>query len=125
MTENEISYLIRGAIFKVYKSLGPGLLESAYVSALAFELRQKNLNVETEVMVPLTYGNEFLERGYRIDILVNSKVAIEVKSVERLAEVHHKQLLTYLRLLNLKLGILINFNVKDINAGIIRKVNGL
>ncbi len=83
MTENEISYLIRGAIFKVYKSLGPGLLESAYVSALAFELRQKNLNVETEVMVPLTYGNEFLERGYRIDILVNSKVAIEVKSVER------------------------------------------
>ena len=125
MEENEISYKVRGAIFKVYNALGAGLLESVYVAALGYELRKDGLYVKVEVPVPVIYEGVSLELGFRIDILVENKVIIEVKSVEALAEVHHKQVLTYLKLMNLKLALLVNFNVSDINTGIFRKVNGL
>jgi len=125
MTENEISYKIRGAIFNVYNSLGPGLLESVYVAVLRYELIKYDLDVRVEVPAPVYYEDQKLDIGFRMDLLVEGKVIIEVKSVERLAEVHHKQLLTYLKLTNLKLGILVNFNVDRIKEGIFRKVNGL
>ncbi len=124
MDENDISFAIRGTIFKVYYSLGPGLLESVYVAALAFELG-KTMEVKMQVPIPVIYENEQLELGFRIDLLVNNKVIIEVKSVENLAAVHHKQLLTYLKLTGIKLGILVNFNVAKIETGIFRKVNKL
>ena len=125
MTENEISYKIRGAIFKIYTNLGPGLLESVYVAAFVYELRKEGLSVRKEVPLPVYYEGEKLEIGFRLDLLVNNKVIIEVKSVEHLAEVHHKQVLTYLKLTKLKLAMLVNFNVDNINSGIFRKVNGL
>jgi GxxExxY protein len=125
MSENELSYLIRGAIFRVYNTLGPGLFESAYEAALVHELQALNLKVSTQVPVPLVYKSIKMEVGYRMDILVEGQVIIEVKSVEQLQEIHHKQLLTYLKLRALKLGILVNFNTADIRKGIVRKVNGL
>ncbi|WP_373400477.1 GxxExxY protein [Algoriphagus halophilus] len=125
MIENEISYIIRGAIFKVYNALGPGLLESAYEVALAHELIENNLNVRRQVGLPLIYDNIKMEIGYRIDLIVENKVIIEIKSVENLLDVHHKQVITYLKLSNIKLGILVNFNVDQITKGIFRKVNNL
>lgn len=125
MNENEISYKIRGAIFNVYKHFGPGLLESVYIAALATDLKNEGLRVRKEVPVPVYYKKDRLEVGFRIDLLVEESVIIEVKSVENLAEVHHKQVITYLRLTNLKLAILVNFNVDNINTGIYRKVNNL
>jgi len=125
MKENDISYIIRGAIFKIYNELGPGLLESVYVAALKYEIEKEGLNVLKEVPVPVYYDNKKMELGFRIDLLVDDKVIIEVKSVERLADVHHKQVLTYLKLTDLKLAILVNFNVDNIKNGIYRKVNGL
>ncbi len=125
MTENEISYIIRGAIFKVYNNLGPGLLESVYVAALVHELEKEDLQIKTEVPVPVIYDGVSLELGFRIDILVNDLVIIEVKSVESLADVHHKQVLTYLKIYNKKLGILVNFNTDEIVNSIYRKVNNL
>ena len=125
MTENDISYKIRGAIFNIYNALGPGLLESVYVAALIFELKKEGLKVLKEVPMPVYYQNEKLELGFRLDLLIDDKVIIEVKSVENLAEVHHKQVLTYLKLTKLKLAILVNFNVENITDGIYRKVNGL
>ncbi|MBI2966443.1 MAG: GxxExxY protein [Bacteroidetes bacterium] len=125
MTENEISYLIRKAIFKVYNTLGPGLLESVYVAALVYELKKLGLMVKTEIPVPVIYDNEKLELGFRIDMLVNDKVIIEVKSIEQLAEVHHKVVLTYLKLTGKKLALLVNFNTSDITKSIYRKVNNL
>jgi GxxExxY protein len=125
MTENEISYVIRGAIFKIYNALGPGLLESVYVQAFLVELKKEGLNVSQEVALPVYYKEEKLGLGFRLDLLVEDKVIIEVKSVAHLAEVHHKQVLTYLKLTNLKLAILVNFNVENIKQGIFRKVNGL
>ncbi|QQS29926.1 MAG: GxxExxY protein [Sphingobacteriales bacterium] len=125
MTENEISYIIRGAIYEVYNILGPGLLESVYVAALELELIEKGLSVKREVPLPVHYKTEKIDLGFRIDLLVNDVVIIEVKSVENLAEVHHKQVLTYLKITGLKLAILVNFNVSQIYKGIYRKVNGL
>lgn len=125
MTENDISYKIRGAIFRIYNALGPGLLESVYVAALMVELKKEGLQIAKEVPVPVYYEDEKLEVGFRLDLLVNNKVIIEVKSVANLAEVHHKQVLTYLKLTKLKLGILVNFNVAHIPSGIFRKVNEL
>ncbi len=125
MDENGISYKIRGAIFNVYNNLGPGLLESVYVAALQYELRKIGLKVNSEVPVPVYYEGEKLEVGFRLDLLIEDKVIIEVKSVENLAEVHHKQTITYLKLTKLKLAILVNFNVDEITSGIFRKVNGL
>ena len=125
MKENEISYTIRGAIFKVYKELGPGLLESAYENALAYELRSLGLEVSQQVPMPFVYKDIQLEIGYRIDIIVENKVILEIKSVENLAPVHYSQLLTYLKLSDKRLGLLINFNSKLIKDSIHRIVNNL
>lgn len=125
VTENEISFLIRGCLFKVYNTLGPGLLESAYEAALSHELEKAGLLVKTQVALPMVYDTIKVDVGYRLDILVEGKVVIELKSVENLHEVHHKQLLTYLRLANLKLGLLVNFCTTDISQSIFRKVNNL
>ncbi len=125
MDENEISYAIRGAIFNVYNTLGPGLLESAYEAALTHELRKKQLVVQNQVALPMVYDDIKVEIGYRIDLLVENKVIIEIKSVETLLDVHHKQLITYLKLSGKKLGLLINFNSDDISKSIFRKVNNL
>jgi len=125
MTENEISYKVRGAIFKVFNELVPGLLESAYEAVLMHELLKVGFKVKTQVPLPLVYEDINLNLGYRIDLLVEDKVIIEIKSVENLAEVHHKQVLTYLKLSGLKLGLLVNFNCVDIEKSIFRKVNGL
>ncbi len=124
-TENDISYIIRGCIFKVYNNLGPGLLESAYEAALVYELKKENIQAISQVALPLIYETEKLDVGYRIDVLVENKVIIEIKSVETLLPVHHKQLITYLKLSDIKLGILVNFNSSDISKSIFRKVNGL
>ena len=118
LSENDISYLIRGAIFKVYNELGPGLLESVYETVLLFELQKQGLEVKSQVPLPVYYEGTKLELGFRLDLLVNDKVIIEIKSVENLVEVHHKQVLTYLKLSNLKLGILVNFNVESIVKGL-------
>jgi len=125
MNENEISYQIRGAVFKVYNELGPGLLESVYETALSYELKQIGLDVRNQVGIPMKYADINFDVGFRLDILVNDKVIIEIKSVETLADVHHKQLLTYLKLTEKKLGLLINFNSSSISNSIIRIVNNL
>jgi GxxExxY protein len=125
MNENEISYYIRGAIFTVYNELGPGLLESAYEAVLSHVLRKKGLYVEQQVELPIVFDGLKLEGGYRIDMLVNDLVIVELKSVEILKPVHHLQVLTYLKLSNLKLGLLVNFNTANITQSIFRKVNGL
>lgn len=125
MTENELSYIIRGAIFKVYNALGPGLLESAYEAALVHELKKENLLIHCQLGLPFTYETIKLNVGYRIDILVNDKVIIEVKSVEHLMDVHYKQLLTYLKLSDKKLGLLVNFNTSKMDENIKRVVNNL
>ncbi len=125
MTENEISYKIRGAIFKVFNALGPGLLESAYEATLLHELRKDGLSVKSQVPLPLIYDDIKMDVGYRIDLIVEDKVIIEIKSVENLLEVHHKQVITYLKLSGIKLGLLINFNCSEIDKSIFRKVNGL
>ena len=125
MTENEISYKIRGAIFKVYKELGPGLLESIYEAALCYQLTKDGLSVRKQVPVKVVYDGVVLPIDYRLDLLVEDKVIVELKSVEALMNVHYKQLLTYLKITGKKLGILVNFNSDDIESGIYRKVNGL
>ncbi len=123
--ENKISYDIRGATFLVYNELGPGLLESVYEAALAFELSAMGHKIKTQVPLPVEYKNVKLELGFRLDILVDDLVIIEIKSVEELAPVHYKQLLTYLKLTDKKLGLLINFNTDEISGSIKRIVNGL
>lgn len=125
MSLNDLSYKVRGAIFTVYKTLGPGLLESAYESALAYELRLIGLSVARQIELPLVYRDVELDSGYRIDILVENQVLIEIKSVEQLLGVHHRQVLTYLKLSGLKLGILVNFNSEDVNKSMFRKINTL
>ena len=125
MKENEISYTIRGAIFKVYRELGPGLLESVYEAALLYQLKKDGLEAKSQVPIPVIYDGQELNIGFRIDILVENKVIVEIKSVEELSRVHHKQVLTYLKLTKLKLGILVNFNSDNVINSIFRKVNTL
>ncbi len=125
MNENELSYIIRGIIFKIYNSLGPGLLESTYENILTYELRKAGLEVKTQVGLPLVYEKIQLDIGYRIDIIVENKVIIEVKSVEELHDVYYKQLLTYLKLSDKRLGLLVNFNTSNISSSIKRIVNKL
>lgn len=125
MTENEISYKIRGSIFKVYTELGAGLFENVYEAALISQLKKDGLKATSQVSVPVIYDGQNLDVGFRIDILVEDKVIIELKSVEELSKVHHKQILTYLKLTNLKLGLLVNFNCDSILNSIHRKVNNL
>lgn len=125
MTENQISYKIRGAIFKVYNELGAGLFESVYEAALIYQLQKDVLKVKSQVSIPVYYDNNKLDVGFILDVLVEDKVIIEIKSVEELAKVHHKQILNYLKITELKLGILVNFNTDDITESIFRKVNNL
>lgn len=125
MTENEISYKIIGIAIELHKSLGPGLLESVYEKALAYDLKEAGLKVKTQVPMPLIYKDIQQDIGYRLDILVENKVIIELKSVELLAPVHFAQTLTYLKLSERKLGLLINFNTKILKEGIHRIVNNL
>jgi len=124
MTENEISQIVVDCALKVHKALGPGLLESAYEECLFFELRKAGLFIEKQKALPLVYEDVRLEAGYRIDMIIENKFIVEVKSVEALNEVHLAQVLTYLKLSNCKLGMLINFNVKLIKDGIKRVING-
>jgi GxxExxY protein len=125
MSENELSYVIRGAIFKVFANLGPGLLESVYEAAICYELKKEGCSVRRQVPIPVIYEGEQLGVGFRVDILVNELVIIEVKSIEGIHEVHHKQVLTYPRLSGKKLGLLVNFNTEDVTNAIFRKANGL
>ena len=125
MLENEISYIIRGAILKVYKRLGPGLFENVYKHILKYELEKAGMQVMMEVPLPVVYDNVNFDIGFKIDLLVANKVIVELKSIERISEVHHKQVITYLRLSDKKLGILVNFNTQNITENIFRKVNHL
>ena len=125
MTENELSFKIIGVVIELHKQIGPGLLESAYENALAYELRSLGLEVSQQVAMPFIYKDIQLEVGYRIDILVENKIILEIKSVENLAPVHYSQLLTYLKLSDKRLGLLINFNSKLVKDSIHRIVNNL
>ncbi len=125
MTESELTYKIRGAIYNVYKALGPGLLESVYEAALCYELRKQGLHVENQVKLDVIYDGQVLPVDFRLDILVEDDVILELKSVEEIKPIHHKQLLTYLRTANKHIGLLVNFNTDDIvKSGICRKING-
>jgi GxxExxY protein len=125
MDENEISREIVDAALKIHQKLGPGLLESVYEGVLAFELERKGLRVLKQVPVAVQYETLYFENAFRIDLLVNEKVVVELKVVEELAAVHKKQLLTYVRLSKLKLGLLINFGAATLKEGVVRVVNGL
>jgi GxxExxY protein len=125
MTENDISFLIRKCIFKVYNSLGPGLLESVYEAAMLYELQKEGLKTKQQMPIPVVYEGIYLDKGFRLDILVEDKVIIEIKSVDFINGVHHKQIITYLKLADIKLGLLVNFNADNINDSIFRKVNKL
>jgi GxxExxY protein len=124
MNENNITERIIQCAIKVHTALGPGLLESAYKECLFYELFQSGLNVEKEKPLPLIYKEVKLECGYRIDLFVDNKIVIEVKSVEALHDIHLAQTLTYLKLLNIRIGLLINFNVMRLKDGLKRVVNG-
>ena len=125
MTENEIAKIVVNAAYQVHTNLGPGLLESVYEIALAYELDKKGLKVKRQVPVPIVYDTIKFDEGFRADMIVEEKVIIELKSVETIQRVHKKQLLTYLRLTDKKLGLLINFGTDLFKNGISRIVNGL
>jgi GxxExxY protein len=125
MTENEVSRLVVDAAFKVHVALGPGLLESVYEAVLAHELRKCGLTVLRQVSLPVIYDGICLDEGFRLDLVVEDLVIVEIKSVETIIPVHKKQLLTYLRLSDKRLGLLINFGDAYIKRGITRVVNGL
>ncbi|MCB0468543.1 MAG: GxxExxY protein [Aequorivita sp.] len=125
MTENEISSKIIGASIEVHKQLGPGLLESTYEICLGHELKLMGLEVKQQVPLPVIYKDVKLNAGYRIDMIVENKVIIEIKSVDALAPIHTAQILTYLKLKDLKLGLLINFNEIKVIDGLKRIINGV
>ena len=125
MTENELSRIIVDSAFKIHTTLGPGLLESVYEAILAHELKTRGCGVVSQQAIPVVYEEVKLDLGFRADLIVDHKVVVEVKSVESIAPVHAKQLRTYLRLTDMRLGILINFNVDLIKNGITRVVNNL
>ena len=124
MDENEISKIVFESALKIHKVLGPGLLESAYEECLFYELKKYDFKVEKQKQLPLIYEEVRLDAGYRIDIIIEDKFIVEIKSVEALTDVHLAQLLTYLRLSNCKLGLLINFNVSLLKNGVRRVING-
>lgn len=125
-SDNDITYQIRGAIYDVYKNLGPALLESVYEEAMVYELQKRGLKVERQKSVPICYDGHELQTQLRIDLLVEDRVVVELKSVKEMQDVFWKQTRTYLRLLGLKVGILVNFNTGDIlQNSIYRVVNGL
>jgi len=125
VTENEIAKQIVDAAYKIHTTLGPGLFESVYEAVMAQELSKRGLQFVRQQPLPVVWENLHLEAGFRADLIVENKVIVEIKSVDAIAPVHRKQLLTYLRLANKRLGILINFDVDLIKDGIARVVNGL
>jgi GxxExxY protein len=125
MTENEISEKIIGCAIQVHRELGPGLLESSYEECLYFELLQSGLFVEKQKALPLVYKEVKLECGYRIDLMIEGKVIVEVKAIDALNDIHMAQILTYLKLSKIKLGLLMNFNVTLLKSGIKRVANNL
>lgn len=125
MEENEIAKIVVDCALKVHKKLGPGLLESSYIHCLCYELEKYSLKCEREKALPLIYEEVYLDQGYRLDLMIERKVIIEAKSVSEINDVHIAQLLTYLKLSECKLGLLINFNVSLMKNGIRRFVNGL
>jgi len=125
MNENELSYKIIGCAIDLHKKIGPGLLESVYENALAYDLTELGLNVKQQCPMPFVYKEVKMDVGYRLDLLVEDKVIVEIKSIENLAPVHYAQTLTYLKLSRLKLGLLINFNAKFLKDNIHRIVNNL
>lgn len=125
MTENELSSIIIGAAIEVHTELGPGLLESVYETCLYYELKRIGLKVERQIELPLRYKDIHLETGLRLDLIVQDKVIIELKAVKELCDIHVAQTLTYLKLTNLKLGLLINFNEVRLKQGLQRVVNNL
>ncbi|KAF2334476.1 GxxExxY protein [Flavobacterium daemonense] len=125
MSENDLSRIVFHSALKVHQALGPGLLENAYEECLFYELRKLGLSIEKQKALPLIYEEVKLDVGYRLDILVENKLILEIKAVDCLNEVHFAQLLTYLKLTNCKLGLLINFNVALLKHGVKRIVNNL
>ena len=125
MTENELSRIIVDTCYQIHIKLGPGLLESVYEEILYFELLNQNLKVERQKAIPVIWKERKMKLGFRADLIVENKIIIELKAVENIAPVHPKQLLTYLKVTGLKLGLLINFNEKLIKDGITRIVNNL
>ena len=125
MHENEISGIIVDAAYKIHTTLGPGLLESVYERVLAYELEKRGLNVERQSPVPIIYDGVTFDEGYRLDLLVEGQVVVEIKSIDEVIPLHKKQLLTYLQLKDKRLGLLINFNVELIKQGITRTANNL
>lgn len=125
MDENQLSNLIIGCAIEVHKILGPGLLESAYENCLAYELNQKGVTVLQQVPMPIVYKDVRLDHGYRMDLLVDGRVVVEVKSVEFISDIHEAQLLTYLKLGDYRLGLILNFNTNTLKTGIKRLVNRL
>lgn len=124
MNENELSYLIIGKAIEVHKTLGPGLLESMYQSALEIELMDAGIQVRKEIQIPVNYKGRSLPGNFRLDLLVEDRIIVETKCVSAFTDIHSAQLLTYLKLTKLHLGLLINFNVPSLNSGIKRMVNG-
>lgn len=124
-TENQIATAILDQAFKVHTELGPGLLESVYEKCLQYELIETGYNAMAQIPVAMNYKTIHFDAGFRIDLLVENKVLVEIKSVEKLAPVHYAQTLTYIKMKNLKLGLLINFNAKHLKNGIHRIVNNL
>lgn len=125
MNENELSKIIVDCCYKIHKTLGPGLLESVYLEVLMHELKKAGLKCEKEVGIPVSYEDVKLDLGFRADLIIENLLIVELKAVEKVTPVHKKQLMTYLRLTNMKLGLLVNFNVNLIKDGIERIVNGL
>lgn len=125
MSENEVAKIVVDVAFQIHKRLGPGLLESVYEAVMLHELRKRGLHVENQVPIPVEWDGIRLEIGFRADLIVEGCLIVELKSVEQINPVHKKQLLTYLRLANCRLGLLINFNTELIKNGISRVVNGL
>lgn len=124
MTENQLAKTAYLAGLKVHKALGPGLLESAYEQCLLYELCEQGLKVEKQKALPIIYAGNKLDADYRIDLLIEDKLVLEVKSVEQLHDLHLAQILTYLRFSNCKLGLLMNFNVQMFKGGVRRVING-
>ena len=125
MTENELAKVVVDTAYQIHKNIGPGLLESAYENALSFDLRERGLIVEQQVSMPFIYKEVKMDVGYRLDLLVEGKLIVEIKSVEALAPVYYAQTLTYLKLSDVRLGLLINFNTKYFKEGVHRLVNRL
>ena len=124
MTENELATIAVDICYKIHTTLGPGLLESVYESSFALELRKREIPYLRQPEIPVYYEGELLEVGFRADIIMSGKLLIELKSVEQLERIHHKIVMTYLKLTEIKLAILVNFNVNLIKDGIHRKING-